>query len=106
MTGSAFIVHQSGWAASNEVFEDIESDVYLKEDGNPAIRQRKTLKLQTIFNGVGSVVEGQEVQCVMKDDETGKQHGISGVIDKVGNLTVVNITGEIIDTKSIIKNIK
>lgn len=105
MSGTAFIVHESGWACSNSVCEDTESDIEVT-NGAPVIRQRPTLKLQSLFNGVGSVQVGQNVQCVMKDDETGKQHGIAGVIDKVGNLTVINITGEITDYKTIIKNIK
>ena len=105
MTGTAFIVHESGWACSNLVYEDTESDIEVT-NGAPAIRQRPTLKLQSIFNGIGSVLAGQNVKCVMKDDETGKQHGIAGVVEKVGNLTVINITGEITDYKSIIKNIK
>lgn len=105
MTGHAFITHADGWACSNNVFTDVESDVIVN-DGHPVIQQRDTLKATGLFNGVGSVQAGQLVECVMIDEATGEQSGVTGTVRQVATLTIIDITGEITDTKSIIKNIK
>lgn len=105
MTGHAFITHTDGWSCSNNVFTDTESDVIVN-DGHPVLKQTNTLKATGLFNGVGSVVIGQSVECVMIDETTGEQSGIAGIVRQVAPLTIIDITGEITDYKSIIKKIQ
>lgn len=105
MTGHAFIVHETGWACSNEVWIDIESDM-TDINGMPHLVQTKTIKANGLFNGVGEVKPDDQVQCVMITDGDTKQYGFLGRVRQAGNLTVINILGQIEDCKSIIKKIK
>lgn len=105
MTGHAFITHIDGWACSNNVFTDTESDVIVN-NGHPVLKQKNTLKATGLFNGVGSIQVGQSVECVMVDETTGLQSAVSGIVRQAAILTIIDITEEITDYKSIIKKIK
>jgi hypothetical protein len=103
MIGSAFVVHDNGWCCSNDVHMDIETDVS-DVDGQKIGRQTNTLKLNSIFNGIGTLQNDMKVEAVMLADD--KKYGFVGRVRQVEALTVIQITGTINNTQEIIKKIK
>lgn len=107
MTGSCFLVTQEGWACSNDVFMDVEKDLVRTPEGVMVSKQTNTLKINGIFNGLGTAKLDMPVECLFMVDETDAIHGFNGRITaQGGDLTVVTILTKNDHIKEILTKIK
>src|SRR3954466_13436529 len=103
MTGCAFIVHQTGWACSNDVALDIHKESVRDEKGKIAsMRQSQTFRIGGLF---GTLIEDTLVDIVFKMDENSQLLGFTGRVKNVGKLTIVNILTKTDRIKEIISKI-
>lgn len=87
MQGIALIIHSDGWSCSNDA--KLDADKFLIEvDGKKISKNVITLKINSKFDTVGNIYEGQSVECLFKTDE-GKTHAFVGVVKSIGKLTTI-----------------
>lgn len=103
-TGIGFILHNDGFACSNNVNFDVERDII--EDGEEKIsKATETLKYYAIFEGVGALSIGQNVMCLFKSES--KKYAFNGKIRIMnGDLTVVDLITKSERIQEIISKIK
>lgn len=87
MNGIALISHANGWSCSNEA--KLDADKHLVEvDGKKFSKNVITIKINSIFDTVGNLHEGQSVECLFKDDN-GYKKAFVGTVKSIGKLTTV-----------------
>lgn len=104
MVGEAFIVHENGWACSNDVVMDMFTEaVRDPETGRTvAVRKKQTFNILGLF---GELVEDQAVDIAFKVDENNTIISFSGRVRQVGKLTIINILGKTDKVKEILSKI-
>lgn len=89
-TGIGFIVCDNGFACSDEVVFDIETDPVPGENGKINLVKTNTLKFLNIFEQGEKIVKDLKVYCLFKTPE--RKDCFTGAIrGKAGNLTIVDI---------------
>lgn len=87
MRGICAIWHADGWSITNDAVFD--EDKHLVEvDGKKMSKNIWTLKLNSIFDVKGKVVESQHVECVFKT-ESDKKYAFVGEIKSRGKITTI-----------------
>lgn len=106
MFGSAFILHKNGWSCSNDVTFEVEKDI-IEVEGQKVSKQTNTLKLKGIFNGVGSLSEGDNVECVFKIEDSIKKQGFVGTVKAITKKTIsILLKAKTDNTQEILNKIK
>lgn len=89
MKGIAAIIHDNGWAVTNEAVFDADKHL-VDVDGKKYSRDVLTIKVFSIFDCEGKVTDDQHVECIFKSEE-GKKYAFIGDIKSRGkNLTVIH----------------
>lgn len=89
MKGIAAVIHDNGWAVTNEAVFDADKHL-VDVDGKKFSLNVLTVKVFSIFDCEGKVIEGQHVECIFKSEE-GKELAFIGDIKSRGkNLTVID----------------
>lgn len=102
-SGKGFIVHEHGWACSNDVMLDVQNE--LPEDGDiKKMKNISILKFNAIFEGQGELAVNQIVYCLFKTD--GDDNAFRGVISDINNRVTVRIEQRSTKKDSIIQKIK
>lgn len=103
--GIGFITWDEGFACSDEVIFDVESDPVAGENGKINLVKTETIKLFNIFEVSSKVVKGLRVFCLFKSED--KKYAFTGIVrGKSGDLTIVDLTGRSNYINEIIAKIK
>ena len=106
MIGSAFIIHENGWACSNEVVLDFYSKLIDNNDPTKGIVKTQTLTVRGLFNGLGALGAGQKVELVVVPDDENKSFGFVGEVrSSMESSTIINIFSKTDRIKEILSNI-
>lgn len=104
-SGIGFIIHENGWACSDDVLFDVESDPVPGADNKINLVKTNTLKFSAIFDGVGKVVKGLKVFCLFKSGD--RKTAFTGQVrGKSGDLTVVELFAKSERINELISKIK
>lgn len=89
MIGICAVVYDNGLAVSNDCVFD--ADKYLVGEGeNRRTKQVLTIKMNSVFDIQGMLIEGEKVECIFKSEE-GKKNAFVGFIKSRGKqLTVIH----------------
>jgi hypothetical protein len=88
MKGIGVIVHSTGFSVSNEVIFDADKQLVMI-DNKKHVRDILTLKYFTIFDCEGTVLAGQEVECLFRSED-GDKSAFVGVVKNInGTITVI-----------------
>lgn len=89
MQGIAAILHNSGWACSNEVVFDADKHL-VDVDGVKMSKEMLTIKVFSIFDTVGILNEGDFVECLFKADDDTKFAFVGSIKSRGKQLTVIH----------------
>jgi hypothetical protein len=103
--GIGFIVWDKGFACSDDVIFDVESDPVRDDSGKINIVRTNTLKFNFIFEVEDKIVKGLKVFCLFKSGDK-KSAFVGEVRGKSGDLTIINLLGKSEYINEIISKIK
>lgn len=89
MTGICAIVHNEGFAVSNDCLFDADKHLIVEGDKKYS-KQIITIKINGIFDVKGQLFEGDKVECLFKSED-GKKSAFVGTVKSRGKqLTVIH----------------
>lgn len=87
MKGICAIVHENGWAVSNETTLDADKELVTIGE-QKYVKDILSLKLFSIFEGHGEINVGDKVECIFKTDDN-KKFAFIGDIKVKGKLVTI-----------------
>ena len=79
MTGSVFITHNEGWAASNESMTYVDREI-IEQDGKKVSKHTNFLKIKALFLHNIEISKGLLIDLIFKLDDSDRLQGFTGVV--------------------------